>query len=155
MQGKNFGNTLFPNDRRIILYNNLNTKNTRVEKILQTTVAYAHPNPRYVCDNTRGEISLHFLRFYFFSRFKRPICKCRAPRNSWACLTVSSTIFVARSRCSLSIISLHGGEKKKRRKTYSKVVYLLIFTSALELHPCEFFITFPLSFFLSVSSNCG
>lgn len=116
MQGKNFGNTLFPNDRRIILYNNLNTKNTRVEKILQTTVAYAHPNPRYVCDNTRGEISLHFLRFYFFSRFKRPICKCRAPRNSWACLTVSSTIFVARSRCSLSIISLHGGEKKKKEE---------------------------------------
>lgn len=129
-----------------------------MEKILQTTRLRASKSTLRVSrDNTRGEISLDFLRFYFFSRFKRPICKCRVPRNSWVCLTVSSRRHFPRSISLFVIDNLATRREKKKKKTYSKVVYLLIFTSTLELHlllhPSDFLLHSLFLFFLSISLN--
>lgn len=123
-----------------------------MEKILQTTRLRASKSTLRVSrDNTRGEISLDFLRFYFFSRFKRPICKCRVPRNSWVCLTVSSRRHFPRSISLFVIDNLATRrEKKKKKNVFKGRIFTNIYEHAriaFALAPFGFFITFSLSFF--------
>lgn len=143
---------LFPNDGRNIercryfVYNNLNIKYTRVEKILQTRTSKS--TLRVSRDNTRGEISLDFLQFYFFSRFKRPICKCRVPRNSWICLTVSSRRHFRRS-ISLFVIdnlATRRGEKKEnvfKGRTFTNIYEHARIAFALPLRTFYYILSFP------------